>query len=105
MCPDTGIRESSTSWRRVSQQIKNKQLTIECIVLSAGQALSVSEAGAARDQVEKNCKIITARQGIEREDALWLEPATSHNTALFPVLSCNVCPIVQSPAHQRAGKG
>lgn len=67
--------------------------------------MSVSKAGAARDEVEKKCKIITARQGAEREDPVWLEPATSANTALLPVLPCNVCSIVQSPAHQRAAKG
>lgn len=58
------------SWPQVSQQIMNKELTIECIVLSPGQVLSVSEAEAAGDHVEKKCKIITARQGTEMEDAL-----------------------------------
>lgn len=53
MCPDAGVRQYSTSWHQLSQQIKNKQLTVECIVLSPGQASSVSEAGAPRDQVEK----------------------------------------------------
>lgn len=56
-------------------------------------------------RLRKSVKIITARQGTERENPVWLEPATSANTALLPALSCNVCSIVQSPAHQRAGQG
>lgn len=54
--------------------------------------MSVSKQEQLEIRLRKSVKIITARQGIERENLVWLEPATSANTALLPVLSLFYCP-------------